>query len=188
MPSPVGHILGGAAVYLAGTSARRGSRTALAGALLGSIVPDFDFIPGILIGDPGAYHHGISHSMTFAALFGVVVFLTLRRFQPRDAALEGALMAGFAYALHILLDVVSVSGEGRGVPIFWPLAEESFGMNLYLFGHFHHEGLQRGIRSVVRWDNLPALARELVVMGVPVLSLLLWRRRRAGAGEVRWEA
>lgn len=154
--------------------------------MIGSVAPDFDFIPGILIGEPAAFHHGISHSLTFAVLFGAMTFLALLRSQSRAAAAEGARMAGFAYALHIVLDLISVT-EGRGVPIFWPFSDERFGFDLSLFGHFHHGGLQQGLWSVVRWDNLPALARELLVMGIVVLTLFLWRRRRWGAGAVQWE-
>ena len=38
--------------------------------------PDLDFVPGILLGDPGAYHHGISHSLGFALMVAVVPMKT----------------------------------------------------------------------------------------------------------------
>ena len=60
--------MGGAAVYLAGTTRERRSRTMLAIALVASLVPDLDFVPGIVIGDMRAFHHGISHSLAFAVL------------------------------------------------------------------------------------------------------------------------
>ena len=75
MPSPVGHILGGAAVYLAGVRKEDRSRAIMGVVLLGSILPDFDFLPGYFFAKLSTYHHGISHSLTFAALFGLAVFL-----------------------------------------------------------------------------------------------------------------
>jgi hypothetical protein len=74
MPSPVGHILAATAVYLAATHKEDRSRFTLGVTLLGGIVPDFDFLPGILIGDPSVFHHGVSHSFAFAVSFGVVIF------------------------------------------------------------------------------------------------------------------
>ena len=178
MPSPVAHLLSGGIVYLTGGSAKQRSRLVLGATILGSIVPDFDFLPGIVIGNPSAFHHGISHSLGFALLFGTMVFLVLRYFQYGDIATRAALMGAFAYGFHAVLDAVSVNEGAKSVPLLWPLSSREFGINLHFFGHFHHDGLADGIWSVVRRENLPALARELSVMGAPLLLLLLWRGRR----------
>jgi inner membrane protein len=174
MPSPVGHLLAGTAVYLTVTKKESRSRLILAVTLLGSILPDFDFLPGILIGDLRAFHHGISHSLTFAVLFGALVFFLAERVQ-KDIAAQAAILAGLSYALHVILDFVAVNEGTRGVPILWPLSDQKFGISLHLLGYFHYS--DRGIWSVIRWDNAPALLRELLVIGSPVL-LLLWRERR----------
>ena len=177
MPSPVAHVLAGTAVFLIGTRPKKRSHIVLSATLLGSIVPDFDFLPGFLIGDPSAFHHGISHSLGFALLFGTAVFLVLRYFQSSDIATRAALMAAAAYAFHAVLDAVSVGEGARAVPLLWPFSPEEFGTNLDLFGHFHHDGLADGIWSVVRRENLPALARELTVLGIPLLLIYFWRAR-----------
>ena len=177
MPSPVAHILGGAAVYLIGQPRKQRSHLVLGATLLGSIVPDFDFLPGFLIDNPAAFHHGISHSLGFALLFGTAVFLLLRYFQRSDIRTRAAVMAAFAYGFHAVLDVVSVGEGAKAVPLLWPLSAREFGINLDLFGHFHHDGLADGIWSVVRRENLPALAREITVMGIPVLLLQVWRMK-----------
>ena len=176
MPSPVGHILGGAAVYLAASRGEYRSRAVLGVTLLSSILPDFDFLPGILIGDPSAFHHGISHSLTVAVFVGSLVFFFGRRLHTK-IAVQTATLAALAYFFHIVLDAVSVNEGTRGVPILWPWSDRQFGINLHLFGFFHHGGLYRGIWSIVRWDNLPALIREISVLGIPVLILFLWQKR-----------
>jgi membrane-bound metal-dependent hydrolase YbcI (DUF457 family) len=178
MPSPIGHFLGGAAVYLVGQPRNQRSHRVLGAALLGSIVPDFDFLPGFLTSDPSAFHHGISHSAGFALLFGIAVFFVLRSFRHNDIATRAALMATFAYALHAVLDAVSVGEGAKAVPLLWPLSPHEFGINLELFGHFHHDGLVDGIWSVVRRENVPALTREIIVMGIPVLLLQFWATKR----------
>jgi membrane-bound metal-dependent hydrolase YbcI (DUF457 family) len=177
MPSPVGHILGGAAVYLIGRSPKKRSHIVLSATLLGSMVPDFDFLPGILIGNPPAFHHGISHSLGFALLFGTVVFLILRYFRHSDITTRAALMATFAYGFHAVLDAASVGEGAKAVPLLWPFSPHEFGINLDLFGHFHHDGLEDGIWSVVRRENLPALMREVTVLGSLVLLVQFWRTK-----------
>ena len=175
MPSPVGHILAGTAVYLAGTKKESRSRLILVITCLAGILPDFDFLPGLLIGRFSAFHHGISHSLTFALFFTLLVFFVVERVD-KDIAGQAAILAGLSYALHVILDFVGVNEGTRGVPILWPLSDQRFGLNLYLLGYFYYS--DRGIWSVIRWDNIPALLRELLVIGSPVL-LLLWLERRS---------
>ena len=103
--------------------------------MIGSILPDFDFLPGILIGEPAAFHHGASHSFAFAVLFGALVCITLHLCAQKNAG-HGALLGSVAYGLHSVLDSVSANNS---VPLVWPLVTEKIGMNLNLFGHFHME-------------------------------------------------
>jgi hypothetical protein len=183
MPSPIGHLLGGAAVYLAATHSQNRSRVTLGMTMIGSILPDFDFLPGILIGEPAAFHHGVSHSLGFAGLFGALVFITLHLCRPKNGAGQAALLASFAYGLHVVLDFVSAKNS---VPLAWPLFVEKIGVNLNLFGHFHHGGFEGGIWSIVRWANLAPVMRELTILGIPVLLLVVWRERRRWSNFVRY--
>ena len=173
MPSPIGHILGGAAVYLAAARKQDHSRAILGVVLLGSVLPDFDLLPGYFFAKLSTYHHGISHSLAFAVLFGVVVFFCLQS-RRSDIAKRAAVLGGLSYASHITLDFLGTNEGTRGVPIFWPFSGELFGLNLGLFGYFYYA--DSGIWSVVRWDNVAALLRELLVIGSPVLLLLWWKR------------
>src|SRR5262245_44152232 len=180
MPSPVGHILGGAAVYLAAARKEDRSRAVLGLTLLGSILPDFDFFPGFFTGNLSAYHRGISHSLTFAIFFAAVVFILVGWSQKKDAP-RAAILAGLGYASHVILDFLGGKEGTRGVPIFWPLSDELFGLNLGLLGSFYFPGSalwsEPGIWSVVRRDNARALLHELLIIGSPVL-FLLWKEQR----------
>ena len=178
MPSPVGHVLAGAAVYLAG--ARNGSRSklVLVLTLLASIAPDLDFLPGILIGQMGAFHHGISHSVPFAILFGVMVFFFVRRIDE-TIAFRASMLATGAYVTHVMLDFVGVSEGTRGVPILWPLSHERLGFGLNLFGHFRWGDIRDGLGTIIRWENLLPVLREILIVGSVVL-LLFYRERRIG--------
>jgi hypothetical protein len=145
--------------------------------LLGSIVPDLDFLPGILIGKMGAFHHGISHSLAFAILFGVLVFLFVRRVD-KAVAVRTSMLAAVAYASHVGLDFIGVNEGTRGVPIFWPLTDEKFGLSLNLFGHFRWGDIREGLGTIIRWENVVPILREIMICGTAVL-LLLWRDRRS---------
>jgi membrane-bound metal-dependent hydrolase YbcI (DUF457 family) len=117
----------------------------------------------------------VSHSLALALLFGLSVFFFTPRRQ-KDIALRAGVLAGAAYASHVLLDFVNVNEGTRGVPILWPLSDREFGINLHLMGYFHYSN--RGLWSVMRWDNVSAVSRELLVVSSLVL-LLLWRGRRS---------
>jgi membrane-bound metal-dependent hydrolase YbcI (DUF457 family) len=184
MPSPIGHLLAGAAVYAGGTKPDTRSTALLVIALVGSIVPDLDFLPGILIGDLGEFHHGISHSFAFATLFGAVIFV-LAHAMDKTLAHRASAYAVLAYSSHVILDFVNVNMGTRGVPLLWPFSQDEFGVNLRLFGYFFYD--ETGIRGVFHWRNLTPVARELLVLGSIVLLLLrkeriaqalLARRRR----------
>ena len=176
MPSPVGHILTGAVVYLAGTNKERRSPMLLSVTLLGAMIPDFDFLPGIMIGKMGAFHHGVSHSLTFAVLFGAMVFLFVRRVD-KAVAVQMATLATCSYVGHVLLDFVGVNEGTRGVPILWPLSAEKMGFGLNLFGHFRWGDIRDGLGTIIRWENVMPVAREFLILG-SVVFLLFWRERR----------
>ena len=178
MPSPLGHLLGGAAVYLTEKREEGRSNVLLASALVGSIVPDFDFVPGLVVGDMRAFHHGMSHSFAFAILFGVVMFVIVRLLHS-SLARRAAIVGTLAYASHVLLDLVSVNPGTLGVALFWPASNALFGVNLHVFGYFHYT--DEGISSVLHWSNLLPLMREAIVLGLLVIFLAQKRPRRHGS-------
>ena len=72
MPTPLGHGIIGLALY-GGAARTPGQKLKLtlsgtALAFAASYIPDLDFIPGIVIRDHFAFHHGPSHSLLFGLI------------------------------------------------------------------------------------------------------------------------
>ena len=114
MPSPLGHALGGAAAGLmAGRFDPISWRVPVA---LGTIacLPDLDLIAG--------QHSGMTHSIGFVAIAGIVSYLGSRsgRF---------ALAAAAAYGSHLLFDWLGLdTAPPLGIMALWPF-DDSFYMS-----------------------------------------------------------
>jgi len=84
-----------------------------------SVLPDADFV-AFMVGIPYSHpfgHRGMTHSLLFAALVGVLVAIGLR-LRRRPVRLD-ALLAVLVVASHGLLDAMTTGG--LGVEFFWPL-------------------------------------------------------------------
>jgi inner membrane protein len=127
MPSPISHSLMGYIIYRAtATPGGAQSRHRLALYLLAANAPDLDFVPGLLMGDPNRYHHGISHSIGFAALFALVFSFSLvlakRHAMGRNSAIFFSL-----YCSHIGLDYLSIdTTPPYGEPLLWPFSNRYY--------------------------------------------------------------
>ncbi len=174
MPTPVGHVIGGLAVYL--TSRDRLIQpiqkdlpfvAVCAGV---SLLPDLDFAIGPFAGK--SYHHYFTHSLGFTALFGLAAYIvsrTLRKTRPlRDAA-----VLTVVYLSHILLDMVGRDTTPPfGVQLFWPFSEVFYILPVSLF-----DEVWRGtLGKLFGLHNWLAVARELLVLGPIVVFLWWWRR------------
>ena len=126
MPSPVAHSLTGYVIYRAAgqVHAQRWQDVVLY--LFAANAPDLDFLPGLLVGDPDLYHHGVSHSFGFAVLFALALSLFLL-FLKRDPIRRNFLIFFCLYSSHVVLDWLSVdTAFPYGVPFLWPLTDEYF--------------------------------------------------------------
>ncbi|NNF39323.1 MAG: metal-dependent hydrolase [Gemmatimonadetes bacterium] len=128
MPTSVAHIIGGYAALEAGTN--RSGRPGIFFLVLIVVVaniPDLDFLPGVLIGDPGLYHRGPSHSILAAVAVAGVAGWALG---PRlGGARRVALWTFIAYGSHLVLDMLipDPSGGSAGIPALWPLLASEVG-------------------------------------------------------------
>ena len=173
MPTPLGHALAGIA---AGTACC-GSRSLLGhwrDLLLFSLagqIPDLDFVPGIIMGDPDLYHHGVSHSVGAALIAGGLFYLWGLH---RKDALRWGLMGFFVVLSHVLIDALCTdTSPPSGVPLLWPFSQE-----YYLIYPLFLDVWRSPLALGTLLHNLKAMALESALLGNLALGCILWRRRQ----------
>jgi len=127
MSSPIGHSFAG---YIINSYSSRSLKIQGIKALFLCIfianAPDLDFVPGLLLGKPNLYHHGISHSIGMAAIFSLFLSSLLNIGDSENLNKDFFLFFSL-YCSHLLLDYISYDGRPPiGIPIFWPLSNEYF--------------------------------------------------------------
>lgn len=123
MATPIGHSLAGLTALA--TAPRCRVMPMLLVAIVMANAADLDFLPGLFVGMPALYHHGITHSLGCAGIASLAAALVLRRFgAPFGVAFR---IAFIAYASHLALDFVGPDIRPPfGIPIFWPLSDRHF--------------------------------------------------------------
>ena len=175
MPTPVGHALGGLAVYLAARWPQK-DWFLLTAVAISAVLPDLDF--AIQLFASRSYHRYFSHSLSFSVLFMVAAYLILKwlgRTSPgRDAALTGA-----GYASHILLDLISNDTYPPfGVQLFWPFSDAFVISQIQIFPE-----IWRGNLVILFGPhNWIAAGIEFLIL-LPVVTLLWWFRGRQNQSE-----
>jgi inner membrane protein len=139
--------------------------------LFAANAPDLDFIPGLLMGNPERYHHGPSHSLGFAILFGLALSLTTALFKLGDGRRNFSVFFSL-YFSHVLLDYLSTdSSIPYGVPLFWPLSDEYY-MAPFAFLPDIHRPVSSGMKfitGVLSLHNLWAATVEFLMLGFLIL-------------------
>lgn len=160
MSLPVLHSLAGYGVYRAGASTGSSlNRLFLPYCVLLANLPDFDFLPGVLIHDASFFHRTFTHS--FAACFIVAVAGGLLwRFFAKMSFFRASILSFVAYASHLMLDLTSVGP--KGLQLMWPFSatlyygprvdfsipihehalEQATGLGSFIAAVFHPEMLQ----------------------------------------------
>jgi membrane-bound metal-dependent hydrolase YbcI (DUF457 family) len=87
--------------------------------------PDLDFLPGVLLGHPAAYHRGVTHTVLAVVAVGGLVALGIRLAGwRRPLPGRAGLWAGAVYASHLLLDFFTVDSiPPHGARFLWPLSD-----------------------------------------------------------------
>ena len=174
LPTPIGHVLAGYAVYCTFAPERENQRINLA--LLSSILavsPDLDFVPGILIGRPAAYHQGIAHSIGFAIIISLGAAWIFRR---TTSPFPIFVVCFLSYLSHLILDLFSPDNRlPYGIPMFWPISQKYFISPVPVFLGVHHAGSTSS--SILEWVtgifsmyNIAAIALEVLIL-VPLIFL-----------------
>ncbi|WP_166805034.1 metal-dependent hydrolase [Nitrosococcus wardiae] len=177
MASPIGHSLAGIVCALAGSPRSGGFWRWICFGIFAGIAADLDFIPGLLVGDVNKYHHGLSHSITAALIFGLMASYLSRWLQA--SAFRIGLVGMLGYGSHLLLDYLTYDGRAPyGIPLFWPLDDHYWSSPYPIFVGIKHgvpgDALTESVIQGLSWHNLYAIGVELAL--VPVV-LLVWYLR-----------
>lgn len=176
MPSPIAHAAAGYAIYRLYVAGKRSKHFVQIGSLAGLItltlllswLPDFDIIPGILLGDFDLYHNSITNSLVLGLVIASVVALLVRVWVPSQSVFWLVLVL-MSYEIHVIMDYL---GAESGVLLFWPLTSERFAPPIKLFYGFHHSDGWISIR------HLWTFATEIVFASVVYIAVQLVSRNR----------
>jgi len=177
MPTPVGHSLVGATLYLALSPADRPLAHWRTGLLcVGSAsAADLDFLVGAATGNWNRFHQGVSHSLTVAVILSLVM-----------ASLPLASLGGWGRrwglftalsVSHLALDLVTRDAKPpHGIPLFWPLSSAVVHAPFDLFPN-----VQRGaLAALLAPANWWGVVMEILLLA-PVLAAVALHRFRSSA-------
>jgi inner membrane protein len=167
MPSPIAHLSAGYAIYrlykhkLPGNAYRlkKVPYQLLLIAVL-SLLPDLDFLFGLIYGDVEKFHNNISHSLFFGLLVALIVS-TLAYWKNRSNFWGWFIVSMLSYDMHVILDIFT--GE-RGVMLLWPLVQDRFSSPVKLF-----VGVQWGLGLFTIWHVWTILSETLFLIIIFVL-------------------
>lgn len=145
--------------------------------------PDLDFVPGIIMGKPNLFHHGISHSLG-AAVLSSCLLAAILNYKGIKNLKKGFLLCFGLYCSHLFLDYISVDARPPvGIPLFWPLNQEYF-----IFPHpilppithseLDHATIGQFLEGVFSIHNLYVVLLEMAITVSFILILLSVNFRR----------
>ena len=172
MPSPIGHLIAGAAIGRAITPRKR--PVIVACAIL-AIAPDLDLIL------PEAHRTG-THSFVAVALVTIFAIAVTGKVipsgdspgdSPRACPLIIAALV-LAFASHLLLDWLAVDPTPpHGIQLLWPFSSDWYISGLDIFRGTARRNL---FTARTTWINATAIAQELAILGP--IAWVTWRFRR----------
>ena len=166
MPLPIGHTLTGIAFFEThpGMFFKNKWADAFFFIFLANL-PDADFLPGLILGFPNLYHHGIFHSL--GAALAVAAAVGWIFYQKKQHFWRFSFTVFLIFYSHLLLDFFTKDfAAPYGLPLFWP-----FTKNYYIAAHPIFINITRSARSANFFSslfsrhNLDAALREIILLG-----------------------
>jgi inner membrane protein len=148
-------------------------------------LPDSDFLPGFLLGEPNRYHQWFTHSLGFAALAGLCGGLIYWRQKNENSDRFGlhGIFIGLAVLSHLVLDLLTWdSSPPKGMMLFWPFDKNHYDVRWDLFLACQRDNTSATFfSSLFSPYNLKVVLREFLIMA-PIVGLTkiferLWSRR-----------
>ncbi|MBN1352388.1 metal-dependent hydrolase [candidate division KSB1 bacterium] len=164
MPTPIGHSLMGAACY-AGLKNKQFKWSAFWLFLILANLPDIDYLPGILIGAPNRFHHGITHSLGFSVLAGIIAGL-LAKFALNLKFLRAFWVCTAVVFSHVILDYLCVDTSlPYGVPLLYPFSEESVLSPILIFSDVYKGATNRSfLAGLAEAHNWRTVMGEILIL------------------------
>ncbi|MEA3232887.1 MAG: metal-dependent hydrolase [Thermodesulfobacteriota bacterium] len=182
MSSPIGHSLAGLIISSwREKSFKPGNFKILALYVFIANAPDLDFIPGMIMGKPNLYHHGISHSIGAAVFFSLILAILINRISEKRFWREFVFMFSL-YGSHLFLDLISYDGRPPfGIPVFWPFTERYFMIPILppvKHSHLDNASIPQFLADVLSVHNLYVISLEMMLTVPFALILILIFRKR----------
>lgn len=155
--------------------------------VMASLLPDIDFLPGLIVGDPNRHHNGPTHSIFFAVLAAATLtWLAARRLGCTGKQRSRVFVLAFlACVSHPLLDGLCADERAPyGVPIFWPVSDVRFHVADPWFDGIKHgsSGVAPGefFDAIISVRNVKTMAREFGIGAVAIgIGWWIGRPRRS---------
>ncbi len=150
MGLPLAHAAGGYLAYEAVRPVGRHRWALLGLAVVAASAPDVDFVPGLLLGHPDAFHRGVTHTLVAAAAVGLAAALVARACGPGVRRLRVGRLVGLAWMSHLVVDLLTVdTGALAGIPVFWPLSRSTWISSTPVFGEITRPSGARDFFSIL---------------------------------------
>ena len=141
-------------------------------------LPDIDFLPGYLIGEPNRYHHGLTHTLgaalLVALLFGIIFHFWKERFG------SVTVVVFLTYYVHVLLDFFTDDLRSPfGVMLLWPFNSLYYISDVKIFKNvFRSDVSSTFFSSLFSKTNIETFVLEAFIFGVAIILFKLFKTRQ----------
>jgi inner membrane protein len=170
LPSPIGHSLIGLIVFSRfKNKSLKWNVYLIFLVIFVSNLPDLDFLPGIVLGEPNRYHHGITHSFGFVVILSIFLYFLLKG--KRYTKTNVVTIWFFSLSsLHVFLDFFAKDTTvPYGEPLFWPIwrSYSYFPYSIFLDIRRANDSFQF-FPSLFSYHNFQAILIEIL------FAIILW--------------
>ena len=175
MPTPIGHMLAGAIIFK--SQKKSVGLFLFLSVLLFALLPDIDFLFGLIVGDANRYHHLWTHSLAFTIVAGFLGGFFFAKWRCESLLFSSAIFIS-AGTSHVFLDCLALDKrEPFGCPIWWPFSQKFIISPVPLFSDVSRvSDSHLFFESLLNMHNLRTVLIEIALL-VPIL-IFVWKINR----------
>jgi membrane-bound metal-dependent hydrolase YbcI (DUF457 family) len=151
----------------------------LAAAVVLANGPDVDFLPGLLVGEPAAFHRGVTHTLAAVVVVAAVAVLAARLVPRwRGRWRFAVLWTGALWASHLVIDYFTTCAvPPHGGRFLWPLSSAYWIAPVTPLPEIIIDttGRVAFLASVFNRTTAPVWAGELVMLVAAVVAVHAYR-------------